>query len=229
MQPRLCKGWGGKRCFLLLAAALLLSSTVPCGLSGEPGGPPPKSNAFGKPLSEWFALHWSRELWSWVGIETPDHLGHLKFLPIPAGDYIGGSGTAEDPATFAGHLDVKLKPGTAFVLPVAGWAGWAYDPVWGIPDDPPLDPSAFYGTVELDGHPLALGYVAPVYYDPPIPLPDDYYPGMTTIYVQGLVVLHQPLSVGTHTMTLESGMSFPDPDYSYGAKYLNSWTITVEP
>ena len=186
MQSRMFPSWMGKRCFLPLASTLLLSSMllssmvlssmVLCGLAGERGGMPPQSNAFGKSLSEWFALYWDWVLWSQVGVEKPDQVGQVKFLPIPVGESNGGAGSVEDPLILVGHLDVTLKPGTAFVLPVACWAGWTYEPESGIPDDLPLVESAFYGTVLVDGRPITSGYVAPVYYDPSISLPSEYYP-----------------------------------------------------
>jgi hypothetical protein len=190
---------------------------------GRPGGQPPQSNVFGKSLSEWMELYFT---WA-LGGDQADHVGHVEFLPIPNGEYTGGEGTPEDPAIFQGHLDVALEPGAAFVLPVAVWMGWTYDPDSGIPDDPPLDPSDFYGTVELDGRPIEVSYFEPVDFDPPIPLPPESYPGIATIYVQGLGFVHHPLAVGTHTLTLVSGMT--SDYYNFGAGYENTWTITVRP
>jgi len=182
--------------------------------------------AFGKTLGEWMALHVGRSLWAAVEVEKPDQVGNVKLMPIPDGEYQGGAGTVDDPAVFEGQLDVTLKSGTAFVLPVTGWIAWTYPTDWGWPDDPPLPVSTFSGTVSVDGRPVAVKYFEPTYFDEPIPVagwPDGTY----AIFVQGLGVVHEPLSVGCHTMELES--SFISPEVGQGSIYHNTWDITVVP
>lgn len=217
--------------FVVRAAIVLaLTGAASIALAGKPGGQPPQSHAFGKSLSEWFTLYWEWSLWAQVGVEKPDHVGRVKFLPLPNGEYIGGSGTVDDPAFYQGHLDLTLAPGTPFVLPVVALMGWSYDPASGLPDDPPMDASGFHYSVLVDGRPVQAGYVAPVDFDEPIPLGPASYPGQATIFAQGYVFVHGPLSVGTHTIELESGLAYsPTADYSFGAEYSNTWTITVGP
>ena len=206
----------------MTAVALAVALLAAPGVRADDGREsPPQSKAFGKSLSEWMKLYFT---WA-LGGDQADHVGNVKFLPIPSGEQISGSGTAKDPAVFQGHLDVTLEPGNAFVLPVAVWTGWSYADG---SIDAQLAPSVFYGTVKLDGRRIELSYFKPVYFHPPIPLPPESG-GIATIYAQGLGFVHEPLSVGTHTLTLVSGMTYPAPDYSYGARYENTWTITVPP
>jgi len=210
-----------------LVVAGVLAAAMVCLTPAEAAAPKKIGvKAFGKTLGEWMALHVGRSLWAAVGVEKPDQVGNVKLMPIPEGEYQGGAGTADDPAIFEGQLDVTLRRGTAFVLPVTGWIGWTYPPEWGIPDDPPLPLSTFSGTVSVDGRPVTVSYFEPTYFAEPIPLPFPYT-GCYSIYIQGLGVVHEPLSVGCHTMELES--SFIWVEGNWGTRYINTWDITVVP
>src|SRR5262249_7819644 len=90
---------------LALAVAVMAVRAVP---QARGDGSPPQSNAFGKSLTEWIQLF---ETWL-IGGTTPDHVGHVRFLPLPVGEYAGGSFTYADPGVLIGQLDVTLGPGT---------------------------------------------------------------------------------------------------------------------
>ena len=229
---------------LALAVALFAATKFTAEAFG--GDPPPQSSAFGKTLTEWMQLY---ETWLIGG--GSDHVGHVKFLPLPAGTQVTGSGTYDDPGVFVGHLDVSLKPGTPFVLPVTIWYGESYEPGLGYPDDPALpadlftDPAKNVIAVYIDGSPVmdsTRASVSPFYFGPaPIdvvyPQPTSYG-SIAAIFVQGVGFVNTPLSVGTHTIQLLSGLRVP-PDSSIlnlsiypegvGVVYMNSWTITVAP
>ena len=95
---------------MALAAALV---TAPRSLTTARGQtPPPDSNAFGKTLTEWMQL---AETWLIGGGQ--DHVGKVTFLPLPNGDYAGGSFIYGDPGI---RTVTSTSPcsGTPFVLPV---------------------------------------------------------------------------------------------------------------
>jgi hypothetical protein len=227
---------------LALAVALFAVSSTRLNAGGKAA--PPQSCAFGKTLTEWMQLY---ETWFIGGGE--DHVGPVKFLPLPNGTAVGGSFTYADPGTLVGHLDVSLKPGTPFVLPVTVWYGERYLPQLGYPDDPALpkdlftDPDKNLIKVYIDGKPVmdsTRHSVNPFYFGPaPIdvvyPAPSSYG-SIAAIFVQGIGFVHTPLSVGTHEIELVSGLSIPiDPTIlnlnvypdGVGVVYKNTWTITV--
>jgi hypothetical protein len=231
---------------LALAIALLATPrhTVEAGAKASP----PQSSAFGMTLPEWMQQYFT---WSIAGGSGPDHVGHVKFLPLPVGNPNGGSFTYADPGVLLGHLDFTMEPGTPLVFPVTVWYGEVYEPSLGFPPDPTIPGSLFTDDprnpirVYVDGKPVmdsTLASVRPFYFDP-VPLDVVYseptsYGSIKAIFVQGIGFVLPPLSVGVHTVTLESGLRIP-PDPSIlnltlnpsgvGVKYLNSWTITVAP
>jgi hypothetical protein len=116
--------------------------------------------------------------------------------------------------------------------------------------------------VYIDGKPVMDSTVAslsPFYFGPaPLPLPEDescqpppsssscgliYQPARDTgpiaaLFVQGIGLVHPPLSVGTHTIELVSELRIPpDPTFlnlsvypnGVGLRFENTWTITVSP
>jgi len=209
---------------------------------------PPQSSAFGKTLPEWMQLYIG-----WLLGGGANHVGHVQFLPLPTSGTFTGAGTYADPGTFVGdHLDVSLPPGSPFVLSVIGWFGETYAPETGYPDDPVLPADIFTNNpkdpivrVYIDGKPVmdsTKASVSPFYYGP-MPLDVTYpepssYGSTGVIFTQGIGFVHPPLSVGRHTIELESE-SFIPPDGAFlnlalypggiGVRYLNTWTITVAP
>ena len=215
------------RWFVRGAAGLLVAALVVGPMTA--GQPQPKAE--GKSLSALL------ELWfEWaIGGDQPDHFKKVKFMPLPAGVPDDGAGTADDPVTFVGELDVTLKPGTSFVMPVTGWTQEVYlDGHF----DPFLDDAVFTESnvyVAIDGkavidstrQDLSRFYVTPtefdsiIYYDEP-----TSYGSIGTVGFQALGFIHGPLSVGKHTMTLHSELI--DPVLNIGFIYENTWHITVK-
>jgi hypothetical protein len=231
-------------CLALMATALVVTRVAP----EVRAAVPPQSKAYGKTLTEWMQLF---ETWFIGGAVGEDHVGHVKFLPLPPGDYAGGSFTYADPGILVGHLDVSLRPGTPFVLPVTVWYGESYEPVLGYPDDPALpadlftDPAKNQISVYVDGNRVmdsTIASVSPFYFGP-APISVIYsqpssYGSVAAIFVQGIGFVNEPLSVGTHTIQLLSGLRVPiDPAIlnlsvypeGSGVVYMNTWTITVSP
>lgn len=229
---------------LALAVALLGAPRHAVEAGGKAS--PPQSSAFGKTLPEWMQLFWIANLEG-----GPDYVGAVKLLPLPQGIIGGGTFTYADPGVFTGHLDVTLGPGTPFVLPVVVWIGEAYETALHYPIDPVIpaefftDPSKAITKVYIDGQPVmdsTKASVSPFYFGP-VPLgvvypePSDYG-SISAIYVQGVGFVHPPLSVGVHTIALESELLIP-PNPSYlnlnvypggsGIHFFNTWTITVSP
>lgn len=210
---------------LALAFAMMVTPRMMTEAHGqgrrEPGGPPGgtlQSKAYGKTLTEWMQRYWT---WS-LGGGGEDHDGNVTFLPLPNGDLIDGSITYNDPALLVGHLDISLKPGTPFVLPVIVWYGETYDPALHFPNDPVLpaslftDPSKATTKVYIDGRPVmdsTIASVSPYYYGP-APISVTYaeptsYGSIGAVYVQGVGFVQEPLSVGPHTIALTSEVEIP--------------------
>ena len=231
-----------------LALLVLLQVVMCVPLEAGTTASPPQSRAYGKTLSEWMRLYFT---WFTSGAVGADHVGHVRFLNLPAPVPVSGTGVYADPATLQGHLDIALRPGTPFVLPVVSWVGETYDPALGYDDDPVLPAEIFTDAsqvtikVSIDGKPVmdsTSTSVGPFYFGP-VPLDVTYatptfYGAVGAIFVQGIGFVHSPLSVGTHTIELDSELLIPpDPALlnpnlypeGVGIRFLNSWTITVSP
>ena len=71
-------------------------------------------------------------------------------------------------------------------------------------------------------------------YDAPLPYATPTnYGSDALVFVQGFGFVHQPLSKGVHTLTLESSAILPAGIYAnliggFGNRYQNRWTITVK-
>jgi hypothetical protein len=217
---------------LLLLTFVGMTSTV----AARPRSPmPPHSNAYGRSLTEWMKLY---ATWLAGGAQA-DHVGNVRFLPLPVSEVASGSGTYSDPFVLVGQQDVTLQPGTAFTMPLVAWVGETYDPALGIPDDVPFDRSIFTDPdllVTLDGQTLIDSdvddltnyYFGPVHFDATIPYAQPTpYGAIGAIWVQGLGFVHHPLPVGTHTLTVHSELLIPAIDLGY--VFENQWTITVRP
>jgi hypothetical protein len=200
---------------------------------------PPHSNAFGDSLQGWMRAYWT---WAFTGEPASGEVKKVKFLELPAGEWVSGAGTYEDPGVYRGHLDVTIKPGTKFVLPCVVWLGEVYE-------DGHVDPAApaewfgnddFIGAqVTVDGKAIISNenaadfYVPPTEFDPPIMYSEPSSYGSTGIvYLQGIGFVCGPLPVGTHTVTNYAWFRVPPPPNPWGATwgtiYENTWTITVK-
>jgi hypothetical protein len=201
----------------------------------------------GKSLTEWTA-----EYWRWwfteyaMGDQTQKMIGRTLLMPMPSGDQVtweSGSWTPEDPAILRGRIEVTLKAGTPFVLPLFGWLLERYvdstvDPPFDYPD--PLKTIISYPgdtnrvpLVTLDGRTVLKDfwehYVGPEPFDPEIGYP---YPGWSGTEdavgmagFQGVTIIVTPLTPGTHVLTLYEQMIAPD---MFGVIYENTWFITVQ-
>lgn len=222
-----------KQCYTgFLVLALLLTLVAPVAADAAPPAPP-QTDAYGKSLNEWQLLYLT-----WLlGGDPVDHLGHVRFLPLPQGEAQG-----ENPVILVGQQAVTLDPGAAFVLPIFTWVGERYD---NGSEDQPLPSTIFTNLtvqITLDGQPLIDSntdtldayYFGPQTFAPPIPYaepqprdsdgdgaPDLFAVAM--IWAQGVGFVYPPLSVGEHTVTLYA----VSEDFGFG--YDNTWTITVEP
>ncbi len=70
---------------------------------------PPGSHAYGKTLTEWLTTYLR---WGFSGADPAQSMvGHVDMLPIPAGEYVSGAGTPDDPALYRGQLGSHPSPG----------------------------------------------------------------------------------------------------------------------
>jgi len=201
---------------------------------------PPGSRAFGKSLAEWLEVYWR---WNLETGSDPAQsvVGRVKLLPIPAAEFLGGSGTPADPARLRGMIDVELGPGTPFVIPQFAWISERYEGYPGVPDDPPLPDDALRDgvspNVTLDGRVVMSDanetdyYVPATAFDPiaVYPAPSSYG-SVAAIAYQGNGIVVPPLPVGEHTLTLYEPYIIDGVlGFSFGVIYDNTWHITVSP
>jgi hypothetical protein len=224
---------------VLMALLGALAIPSPIVLGAPPADPvvaPPNSVAYGKSLGEWLEVYWT---WYSSG-ELPD-TGRVLLLPLPQGIYDIGTGSFDDPYTMHGDMEISVRPGTPFVLPIMSWIGERYEGWPAVPDDSPF-PDEWFGTyitadVTLDGRPILedfTAYYVPVtYFGEPVayPYPTDYG-SVAAVFFQGVGFVCNPLPVGVHTITNDVYILIPPEDWTlwpggYGVIYHNSWTITV--
>ncbi len=207
-----------------LLSSLWLAGSAVAGPSPAPGG----SHAFGKTLAEWQDTYF-RWFIGQTAI-TPDangnaDVGHIVLLPLPN---VPGDGTP-------GHLDITLNPGQGFYLPLFFFLGTSYTD--GTPSDTFVDASFFQTlnlTLQIDGVTVvsdknSADYYAQFFFAPPIPI--NFPPIDSAIWSQGVSVVHNPFSVGKHTIKLDIKSAKPlPPNFGTGfPEYHNSWTLTVQP
>lgn len=223
------KHWYTLCLVLILVVSLVLPVTADALQAARP-----LTDAYGKSLTEWQLLHLS-----WLlGGDPVDHVGHVRFLPLPQGTPQG-----ENPVIFVGELATTLDPGAPFVLPIFVWIGESYDN--GSADEPlPSDLfTAMTVTMTLDGQPLLDSNTEPLtpyYFGPqpfqsPIPYAEPQPRGDTNgdgepdlfalamVWAQGIGFVYPPLSIGQHTLTLYA------ENAAFGFGYDNTWQITVTP
>ena len=214
-----------------LAISVAVSAISPSdALAQRPGNP---QKYHGKTLSEWMTLYWT---WNISG--GPDRIGNVKFMPLPVGEVVQGSGSLDDPLVVEGFLEVSHPRNTAFVMGIAAWIGETYDPELGIPDDTPLDSELFLNSnvlITMDGKKvidssqgsLYKFYYGPTDFVPPLiyDTPTDYG-AIGAIWSQGLGMVHPPLPRGVHRMLLTSELRLPDFDLH--VIFHNEWRIVVD-
>ncbi len=192
------------------------------------------SHFYGKILKEWLSTYWR---WALTGADPADSMvGPVKLMPIPAGEFVSGSGTPEDPALYRGQLAITLRPWTPFVLPLSVWYAERYNN--GTPDDPMI-PNADYlagvsPSLYIDGRKIvsdrneATFYVPPTAFDPIVvyPTPTSYH-SYAALAFQGHGFVSLPLPVGKHVIHLYE--PYIIPSFNIGVIYDNTWIVTVKP
>jgi hypothetical protein len=224
---------------LLIAIAMIAMLAAPTAAAAGTGAPriaPPGSDAYGKSLTEWMGLYW-RWYYGTAADPAPSVIGPVKLMPLPAGEYVSGSGTPDDPALYRGQLEITLRPGTPFVLPQASWIAERYDN--GTPDDPMIPNDVFLEGVSpsfyIDGRLVmsdankAAYYVPPTAFNPIVvyPAPSSYH-SVAALAYQGFAVVSPPLPAGRHLIHLYEPYIIRTP-IQYGVIYDNTWIITVSP
>ena len=198
---------------------------------------PPGSNAYGKTLTDWLSVYWR---WYYGSGADPaqSFIGHVKLMPLPAGEYISGAGTPDDPALYRGYLEITLRPGTPFVLPLAAWTVERYNN--GNPDDPSIPKADFLAGVSpslyIDGRSVvsdsnkAAFYVPLTTFDPIViyPAPTSYN-SYAVVAFQGFGIVSPPLSVGRHVIHLYEPYIIRSAPLFIGQIYDNTWIVTVAP
>ncbi len=209
---------------LSLAGGAQLQAGLAETLHKNPNVAPPDSVSYGKSYDQWEDTYLR-----WVfGASTiePDANGNavvnnvvlLPFL-FPAAD--------ETPQS----ADVTMTGGQPFMMTLYGFVGFSYAD--GTPSDEFLDLSLFQ-TLEikltLDGVTLidgdnAMQYFSQIPFEPPIP--GDSY---SSIWFQGIGVVHTALPPGAHTLRLDAKNTIPIPP-NFGDPVFelhNTWNITVQ-
>ena len=165
-------------------------------------------------------------------------------MPLPAGALISGTGVAADPALYRGSLEITVKPGTPFVLPLFAWVGERYNT--GQPDDPPMSNEVMLSSLNpmltIDGRTVitsanqAQFYVPPTYFPEMVVYPTpSSYGSIGALFYQSIGFVSPPLAVGTHVIHLYETDIVPPGAYplfgdaGLGIIYDNTWTIKVVP
>ena len=197
--------------------------------AAAPKAAPAQSHAHGDSLGGWLVRYWD-----WLLGHGPNGGNGLTFLPLPAGDWVSGSFTVEDPGVLVGETEVTIKPGQSFMLPLAVWLGEFYAD--GSEDASVPDSSMNLSEIlmTIDGHTVAAkasGVASPLYVPVTrMPEPIIYdeptsYGSIGAAYVQGFAMVHGPLTPGRHVMKLHATL-FAE-NYGLGAVYENTWIINV--
>jgi hypothetical protein len=175
-----------------------------------------------------------KQYWTWaLGGGQAGQAKNVVFLPLPQ-----GQPSESDPTVAVGSLDVSLRPGQGFAIPVFVFVGETYaEPA--VPDDLPsmLPDEVLTGArilVTLDGKPIldssvddvsdfffdTVYFDEPLLYDEPVEYAPDVH-AIGSIWVKGVGLVHQPLSKGAHTLRL----SVYSDENHFG--FDNTWNITV--
>jgi len=210
---------------LALAGAALVRADLAANTLKTPRVAPPNSTAYGKTLAQWQELYW-RWLNGQVTI-APDANGNavvgnvvlLAFPPTP------GDGTP-------GHLDLTLNAGQPFVLPLWNILGNSYadgsaDPFIDLIVFRTLDLTFMLdGVTIIDSSNLMLFYTQ---FDFVPPIPDNVPPATAFIFLQGIGMVHAPLTPGSHTLKLDARNTDTVDFFGLSFEFHNTWNVTVQP
>lgn len=216
---------------LTAATTALWTSPVVAADTGAPRVIQPGSNAYGKTLTGWLGAYWR---WAYgTGQDMNQSMvGKVQFMPLPTGVEVPGSA----PPIYKGHLEITLRPGTPFVLPLVGLVGERYSCWPSCADDSPLPDAQLLAGVQpvltIDGSTIVSDanktdfYVPYTPFDPVVtyPVPTDYG-AVAAIHFQSIGVVSPPLSVGKHVIHLVERYTTPWWDIVYD----NTWNVTVTP
>ena len=199
---------------------------------GRPLLASPQSRAYGKSLSEWLNLYWN---WNLRGQDASKSVVNgVKFLPLPAGEQISGTGTPIDPALYRGQVEVTIDSETPFVLPLAGWITETYNN--GTPEDAPFSDERFLTAISpyftIDNQLVLSDCNELDFYVPPTPLKPivnysapSSYGSIAATGFQSIGVVGRPLPVGVHRIHLYEPYIVPG---MFGTIFDNTWIITVK-
>jgi PKD repeat protein len=184
------------------------------------------TNLFGRTLAQWQELYWR-----WVYAEISIALdgngnavtnGNVVLMPLPNAL---GDGT---PAS----TNVTITAGQAFALPLWNLLGNAYND---SSSDPPIDLNVFQtldlrltldGVTLIDGGNL-MQFYSQFYFAPPIPY--NVPPAVSFIYLQGIGMVHGPLSPGNHILKLDAKNTDTADLFGLTFEYHNTWNVSVQP
>ena len=188
--------------------------------------------SYAESASDSALAQWQATYWYWALGDADDAgvdfatdaggnttVGNVVLMPIPNAP---GDGTP-------GSIDVTLDSGESFFLPLADELGTSYTD--GTPPDDFVSVNVFKTLdirFKIDGVAVVtaanvMDYYSKYEFDPEIPI--DFPPIDSVIWVQGIGILHAPLSPGKHTMTLDVKNTMP----AFGSffVYHNTWNIRV--
>lgn len=219
---------------VLVAIIAAGSWVAPAGAAsdGAPRIAPPVSNAYGKTLTGWLTTYWQWSL-STAQDLNQSMVGHVQLMPLPSEDFLGGTGTSDDPYVFAGELAITIRPGTPFVLPLLTLYGERYND--GTPDDNPADftGTTMSATLTIDGRTVlspandSAFTVPTTFFHPAVVYPEPTgYNSVAAIWFQGVGIVSPPLPVGVHVIHLDGTLDVPG---FFVETFDNTWTVTVSP
>ena len=188
--------------------------------------------SYAESASDSALAQWQATYWYWALGDADDAgvdfatdgggnttVGNVVLMPIPNAP---GDGTP-------GSVDVTLNSGESFFLPLADELGTSYTD--GTPPDDFVSVNVFKTLdirFKIDGVAVVtaanvMDYYSKYEFDPEIPI--DFPPIDSVIWVQGIGILHAPLSPGKHTMTLDVKNTMA----AFGSffEYHNTWNIRV--
>lgn len=225
------------RRLICTSSLVILLSVGLTEIASADGPAPPESHAFGRTLGGWMESYWT-----WIlGGDQEGQVKKVVFMPLPAGEPI-----SEDcPTVLVGELDVSLRPGDKFVLPMFAYVGETY--LEDVEDDNPDDiPAELFtsadvvlkvdGKVVLDSSvdDLNAFYFDTIYFDEPIFFPEPEPRGdvnaIGAIWVKGIGFAYPPLSKGDHVMELyvDTGIDLIGSGGDCTLTFINTWNISVE-
>ncbi len=237
---RIVKSIGALAVALVMAANFALAGLPAAGKAGAQVAPP-NSEAYGKSLTDWLSIYWR---WYYSGSDmTQSKIGPMQLMPLPAGTYISGAGSPDDPALYVGQVEITIPAGTPFVLPEFAWAGERYEGYPAVPDDKPIPDDVLLANVHpdltIDGKTIISDankgafYVPTTYFDPIVTYPaPTSYGSVAAVFFQGDGFLCLPLTPGVHVIHLYEpfvipASVYPPPWTGFGVIYDNTWIVTV--